>query len=195
MNWVEEKIKIWGSFANKTTSDECSTEGFSSFSIEFLKISSLRKYILKNSAYILKIFLKSLKIPENLLVSLNNPWVFPRIQKSSLELPRTYRTFSKSLWILSYSEEYWSRVSISNLMEYLGTSHELICACERNISIPEDELIMRRMPVLRSTSSRDFSRVSGNLLNVGDGFPNTSLVLVEHGYNLIVPAKIHQYLP
>ena len=25
---------------------------------------------------------------------------------------------------------------------------------------------------------------SGNLLGVGDGFPNTSLVLLEHGYNL-----------
>ena len=25
--------------------------------------------------------------------------------------------------------------------------------------------------------------VSGNLSGVGDGFPNTSLVLVEHGYN------------
>ena len=30
----------------------------------------------------------------------------------------------------------------------------------------------------------EISRVSGNLLGVGDGFPNTSLVLVEHGYNL-----------
>ena len=30
---------------------------------------------------------------------------------------------------------------------------------------------------------REISRVSGNLLGVGDGFPNTSLVLVEHGYN------------
>ena len=29
----------------------------------------------------------------------------------------------------------------------------------------------------------DISRVSGNLSGVGDGFPNTSLVLVEHGYN------------
>ena len=29
---------------------------------------------------------------------------------------------------------------------------------------------------------REISRVSGNLLGVGDGFPNTSLVLVEHGY-------------
>ena len=28
----------------------------------------------------------------------------------------------------------------------------------------------------------DISRVSGNLLGVGDGFSNTSLVLVEHGY-------------
>ena len=26
--------------------------------------------------------------------------------------------------------------------------------------------------------------VSGNLSGVGDGFPNTSLVLVEHGYNV-----------
>ena len=31
---------------------------------------------------------------------------------------------------------------------------------------------------------RNISRVSGNLSGVGDGFPNTSLVLVEHGYNL-----------
>jgi len=29
---------------------------------------------------------------------------------------------------------------------------------------------------------REISRVSGNLSGVGDGFPNTSLVLVEHGY-------------
>ena len=33
-----------------------------------------------------------------------------------------------------------------------------------------------------SLDPRDLSRVSGNLLGVGDGFPNTSLVLVEHGY-------------
>ena len=31
-----------------------------------------------------------------------------------------------------------------------------------------------------------FPRVSGNLLGVGDGFPNTSLVLVEHGYNALI---------
>ena len=31
---------------------------------------------------------------------------------------------------------------------------------------------------------REISRVSGNLSGVGDGFPNTSRVLVEHGYNL-----------
>ena len=30
---------------------------------------------------------------------------------------------------------------------------------------------------------QEISRVSGNLLGVGDGFPNTSLALVEHGYN------------
>ena len=28
------------------------------------------------------------------------------------------------------------------------------------------------------------SWVSGNLLGVEDGFPNTSLILVEHGYNV-----------
>ena len=33
---------------------------------------------------------------------------------------------------------------------------------------------------------REISRVSGNLLGVGDGFPNTSLVLVEHGHSLII---------
>ena len=27
---------------------------------------------------------------------------------------------------------------------------------------------------------RDISRVSGNLLGIDDGFPNTSLVLMEH---------------
>ena len=40
-----------------------------------------------------------------------------------------------------------------------------------------------------SLDPRDFpqeiSRVSGNLLAVADGFPNTSLVLVEHGYNTL----------
>ena len=35
---------------------------------------------------------------------------------------------------------------------------------------------------------REISRVSGNLSGVGDGFPNTSLVLVEHGY---IPAHCH----
>ena len=30
---------------------------------------------------------------------------------------------------------------------------------------------------------RDISRVSGNLSVVGDGFPNTSLVSMEHGYS------------
>ena len=33
---------------------------------------------------------------------------------------------------------------------------------------------------------REISRISGNLLGVGDGFPNTSLVLVEHEYNAAV---------
>ena len=31
--------------------------------------------------------------------------------------------------------------------------------------------------------SQEISQVLGNLLGVRDGFPNTSLVLVEHGYN------------
>ena len=35
----------------------------------------------------------------------------------------------------------------------------------------------------------EISRVSGNLLGVGDGFPNTSLVLVEHGY---IVSVLHQ---
>ena len=30
---------------------------------------------------------------------------------------------------------------------------------------------------------QDISRVSGNLLGIGDGFPNISLVLMEHGYS------------
>ena len=44
---------------------------------------------------------------------------------------------------------------------------------------PVHSLMMNRMAVL-------WSRVSGNLLGIGDGFPNTSLVLMEHGYNLLV---------
>ena len=61
--------------------------------------------------------------------------------------------------------------------------------------------MMRRMSVLHQNSGgigksipsaleislglhpREISQVSGNLLGVGDGFPNTSLVLVEYGYN------------
>ena len=35
--------------------------------------------------------------------------------------------------------------------------------------------------------SRTLRRVSGNLSGVGDGFPNTSLVLVEHGFNAFSP--------
>ena len=31
---------------------------------------------------------------------------------------------------------------------------------------------------------REISWVSGNLSGVGDGFPNTFLVLVEHGYSV-----------
>ena len=54
---------------------------------------------------------------------------------------------------------------------------------------------MRRMSVLHQNSRfpstlkislglrpREISRVSPNLLGVGDGFPNTALVLVEHEY-------------
>ena len=39
---------------------------------------------------------------------------------------------------------------------------------------------------------REISRVSGNLSGVGDGFPNTSLVLVEHGYSVYFPVCIFQ---
>ena len=62
-------------------------------------------------------------------------------------------------------------------------------------SIPVDGLMMRRMSVLHQNSGfplalkislglrpREISRVSPNLLGVGDGFPNTALVLVEHEY-------------
>ena len=31
---------------------------------------------------------------------------------------------------------------------------------------------------------REISRVSGNLFRVGDGFPNISVVLVEHRYSV-----------
>ena len=67
-------------------------------------------------------------------------------------------------------------------------------------SIPVDGLMMRRMSVLHQDSGvigksipsalglcpREISWVSGNLLGVGDGFPNTSLALVEHGYSSVI---------
>ena len=73
-------------------------------------------------------------------------------------------------------------------------------------SIPRDRIYDERMSALHQNSegieksipsalkisldprdfSREISRVSGNLLGVGDEFPNTSLVLVEHGYKLVI---------
>ena len=44
----------------------------------------------------------------------------------------------------------------------------------------------------RFPSTLEISRVSGNLLGIGDGFPNTSLVLVEHGYN--PTCEVHRIL-
>ena len=57
---------------------------------------------------------------------------------------------------------------------------------------PVHSLMMNRMAVLhqnlgvigKSTPTLEISLVSGNLLGIGDGFPNTSLVLMEHGYNI-----------
>ena len=48
---------------------------------------------------------------------------------------------------------------------------------------PVDELMMRRMPVFHQNSVGIGKSISRNLVGVGDGFPNTSLVLVEHGHN------------
>ena len=47
---------------------------------------------------------------------------------------------------------------------------------------------------------REISRVSGNLSGVGDGFPNTSRVLMDHGYTLNLPmaatdATLKTYFP
>ena len=47
-------------------------------------------------------------------------------------------------------------------------------------------------PPSRFPSSLEISRVSGNILGVGDGFPNTSLDLVEHGYNLCMIIKVFE---
>ena len=71
---------------------------------------------------------------------------------------------------------------------------------------------MRRMSVLHQNSGgigksipsaleislglrpREISWVSGNLLGMGDGFPNTSLVLVEHGYNQTLLLELLEYM-
>ena len=81
-------------------------------------------------------------------------------------------------------------------------------------SIPVDGLMMTRMSVIHQNSggigksspphsrfpltlqislglrSQEISWVLGNLLAVGDGFPNTSLILVEHGYNILTQQDI-----
>ena len=43
-----------------------------------------------------------------------------------------------------------------------------------------------RFPETRGRSPREISRVEGNLEGGGDGFPNTSRVLVEHGQSLVI---------
>ena len=40
--------------------------------------------------------------------------------------------------------------------------------------------------ISRGRSPREISRVEGNLEGGGDGFPNTSRVLVEYGHSLII---------
>ena len=41
-------------------------------------------------------------------------------------------------------------------------------------------------PLNLTQSPREILRVEGNLEGGGDGFPNTSRVLVEHGHSLII---------
>ena len=73
--------------------------------------------------------------------------------------------------------------------------------------LPREGLLMNGMPIVdqnsgaigRSTPSTlemslwlcpwDISRASKNLLGIGGGFPNTSLVLMEHGYNISILIK------
>ena len=50
------------------------------------------------------------------------------------------------------------------------------------IIVVQSSLLSLDTPTLEASPSGNLSGLR-NLLVVGDGFPNTSLVLVEHGYN------------
>ena len=49
-------------------------------------------------------------------------------------------------------------------------------------SIPSPSRFLSTLKISLGLRPREISWVSGNILTVRDGFPNTSLVLVEHGY-------------
>ena len=70
----------------------------------------------------------------------------------------------------SFSHHQQGRIDFNTVM---STGKDFLITVER--------LMVRECPC--STKTREISRVSGNLSDVGDGFPNTSLVLVLHGYN------------
>ena len=48
---------------------------------------------------------------------------------------------------------------------------------------PTPERFPSTLEISLGLRPREISQISGNLSAVGDGFPNTSLVLVEHGYS------------
>ena len=51
---------------------------------------------------------------------------------------------------------------------------------------PTPERFPETREISRGRSPREISRVEGNLEGRGDGFPNTSRVLVEHGQSLSI---------
>ena len=59
------------------------------------------------------------------------------------------------------------------MMRKISVLHQNLGGIEK--SIPST------LEIFLGLRPREISRVSGNLSGVGDGFPNTSLVLVEHG--------------
>ena len=69
-------------------------------------------------------------------------------------------------------------------------THEKWYLC--NVSLPHQYkgVIKKSIPNYQEISPdprdfpREISKVKGNLKCGGDGFPNNSLVLVEHGFNL-----------
>ena len=86
--------------------------------------------------------------------------------------------------------EFWWSTDIFSASFFLqGVDQEILpCGQGRidSVKINPSLLMMReciRAPPRRE-SPREISRVEGNLEGGGDGFPNISRILVEHGYNL-----------